>query len=163
MDEFIIKKDSWHFKWMSWYVAIRDIWEPPNWRFGETGTISTEDAVKNYVSNYNQPWNFCKYWRSALLWPAGRFLLNIIPYIAVIVTLNLVGFTAAGFSVLFLVGVAAFLLLGICLAFLTVTVWKKGVKTFSGAVTAAEQTSLFVAVYSSYKKKFCPAIKYEIK
>jgi len=160
MQEFKIKTNSWHYKWLSWYRFTRDVFEPPSSRTQQRKVFDAELDVTSYHSNhYSRITNFCKYWRCILLWPLLRFAFNIAPIVATISAIMYFGFGG------FIIGGGAILGLAIVAAVLAAFVY---VATFTlskagDVITAVEKTEFVGTIISTYKDKFCPLVTYESK
>lgn len=159
MQEFKIKTNSWHYKWLSWYRFTRDVYEPKSYYQSE---LVFEDKVK--VADYHHEYyrritNFCQYWRCVLLWPLLRFAFNLLPIIAAIsamIYFGFGGFVVGGSMLLFFAIVAA--VLGACI-YATAFIINKT----SDAITAVEKTEFVGTIISTYKDNFCPLVTYESK
>lgn len=176
MNEFVVKKDSWHYKFLGLYYAIKYVDNETYWRtesveplgyWAYTGVneLSTAQAVGLYEANsWSRPWNFCMYWRAVLLWPAIRFAINI----AEIVAILWMGFSVAplvwavGLGMLGTAIAGAFAaIVGVYYAFKGVQKLIKKAKSSSKTDLDHRTGGLFETLYTSYKKKYCPAVTYE--
>lgn len=145
MSDFIVSKDSWHFKWVAFNWALShaskfDIY----WSDG----ASFVDTYVNYA-NY-RPYNFCMYWRAALLWPTFRLgfaaLLWAIILFCVTTSFQVVAVSIVGMLIAVGLIISALFAVNVVL------------KLISGKVSTSE--SFIGTAYNAYKNKFCPSISY---
>jgi len=152
--EFVVNKNSWHYRWMIFYNYLKDI-----------GRIKYyyEDFTPQswYDKKYIQPIDFCSYWRQAIIFPALRIGLNILLIIPAILAF---GFVIYGMITNPMGGITLFSMIfgGILLVIAGLFI----LGGISHLITKARKRGILddniaYMKYKSFKEKTCPMIKYD--
>jgi hypothetical protein len=153
---FTVKRDSWHYRWLLWYSATRDIDY-----YDAQDLVSLNAVEKNFMIFDRLPTDFCAYWRRVLLWPAIRIGLNLLCYVPLGVAIAVTG--VSGLAGLGWV-LASAVTLGLFGLVLGAGMWAiDAVKKKFTRKTARNGDEFIAHVAESMHGKFCSRVEYEEK
>lgn len=158
MSEFVVDKSSWHYRWIAWYWEMSQYDRSSKWR----ASFSKDTSVELYERVViNRPYNFCMYWRHVLLWPACRFVFQLVAWAILLGVLTMYITTAPwGF-----VSMLSFVFTTVALA-VTLLAAGYGISLLLSKYRSNRQPSsrpsLFGQMYANYKDNYCPAVTYKV-